>query len=72
MPIYRYKCSDCGEEFDFLHKSPGASEEVVCPKCGSKKAEKLLSSFSVSGGDSSSSGPSCSTGSCPTGTCPFA
>ncbi len=70
MPIYRYKCKDCSEEFEVLHKSISATEEVVCPKCSSKNVEKLLSAFSVSGGGSS--GSSCSTGSCPTGTCPFA
>ncbi len=73
MPIYRYKCKSCGKEFDFLHKSMSASEEVKCEACGSKEVERLLTTFSV-GGDSSSgssdlgfggSCPSC----CPGGSC---
>ncbi len=71
MPIYEYRCKNCGESFDFfaqrINESPGE-----CPDCGSTDIEKKLSTFSVGGGESSSSsGSSCSTGTCPTGTCPL-
>ncbi|MBM4171506.1 MAG: zinc ribbon domain-containing protein [Ignavibacteria bacterium] len=66
MPIFEYKCNDCGKKFDVLHKSTTNLEEVNCPDCQSKNHKKLLSSFSASVGNSSSfSGtPSCSDGSC--------
>jgi putative FmdB family regulatory protein len=65
MPIFEYKCNDCGRKFDVLHKSSTNLEEVVCPDCQSKNSQKLLSSFSASMGSSSSfSGSSCSDGSC--------
>lgn len=66
MPIFEYKCNDCGKKFDILHKSSANLEEVVCPECQSKNSKKLLSSFSASMGGSSSfsSGSSCSDGSC--------
>jgi len=66
MPIFEYKCNDCGKKFDVLHKSSSNLEEVICPDCQSKSNKKLLSSFSASMGSSSSfdGGSSCSDGSC--------
>jgi len=66
MPIFEYKCNDCGKKFDVLHKSSSNLEEVICPDCQSKNSRKLLSSFSASTGSSSSydGGSSCSDGSC--------
>ena len=45
MPIYEFSCRSCGHRFEELvgaHIGVGASE-VVCPKCGAEKAERLLS-----------------------------
>jgi len=66
MPIFEYKCNDCGKKFDVLHKSSANLEEVICPDCQSKNSKKLLSSFSAAISSSSSfeNGPSCSDGSC--------
>ena len=43
MPVYEYRCRQCGYEFDrFLRTfEPG---EVNCPSCRSPNVEKLLSS----------------------------
>lgn len=64
MPVYSYKCKDCGEEFDLLVGVGQGSEELKCRKCGSKNLDRMLTSFGV-GAESSSIGSS----SCPTGTC---
>jgi putative FmdB family regulatory protein len=61
MPIFEYKCNDCGKKFDVLHKSSANLEEVVCPECQSKSSKKLFSAFAASMGESASS---CSDGSC--------
>ena len=63
MPIYSYKCKQCGAIFDFLVGVGTGDEELKCPKCNSKNLLKLLSTFGVRMGSSSSSS------SCPTGTC---
>lgn len=72
MPVYEYKCSECNNKFEYLHKSSTVQEKVVCPVCSSNKNQKLFSSFSSStkSGDSSSSGE-CTTGNCglPANTC---
>jgi putative FmdB family regulatory protein len=65
MPIFTYKCKDCGEVFDFLMLNK--SEKPKCKKCGSKNLEKQFAAFGVRMGESSST----SSSSCPTGTCPL-
>jgi putative FmdB family regulatory protein len=65
MPIFEYKCDDCGKKFEILHKSSANLEEVKCPDCQSVNHKKLLSSFSASVSSSSGfSAPSCGDGSC--------
>lgn len=45
MPIYEYTCCDCKAEFEEL---VSAQEAVPpCPKCGSRKVEKLMSACAV-------------------------
>ena len=68
MPIYTYKCDDCGNRFDLLVGVTAGETEKKCTKCGSTKIVKQLSSFSV--GHAGSSESECSTGTCSTGTCP--
>lgn len=42
MPIYEYRCSDCGFQDEFLQKlsDPPMS---LCPSCGKESLKKLLS-----------------------------
>ena len=69
MPLYDYKCTECGHEFEMLVMG---GEQPACPKCASGKLEKLMSGFSVGGGARSSGGSSgsgcsgCAGGSCST------
>ncbi|MEW6411221.1 MAG: zinc ribbon domain-containing protein [Candidatus Zixiibacteriota bacterium] len=64
MPLFEYKCSDCGSKFEELVSS---DTKVECPKCGSENVTKLLSTFSASGGSSSSSSLPCGQKSCGSG-----
>ncbi|MEK7847014.1 MAG: zinc ribbon domain-containing protein [Nitrospinota bacterium] len=61
MPIYEYRCSKCNGRFEIMHLS-SKIEGASCPKCGSDKTEKLMSSFAAVG--SSSASDSCDTGTC--------
>ena len=65
MPIYDYKCNDCGKTYDVFHKVREVIDDVVCPSCESKNHTRLLSAPNVSMGSSSSSfepAPSCPAG----------
>ena len=47
MPIYEYKCQDCGQinELLVLRKD----EEVSCKSCNSQNLEKLISAHNTMG-----------------------
>ncbi|MDY6896099.1 MAG: zinc ribbon domain-containing protein, partial [Thermotogota bacterium] len=40
MPLYKYKCKNCGYEFTVLH-SMSETPEVKCELCGSE-TEKMI------------------------------
>jgi len=46
VPIYEFECQACGSRFEELvgRHVGRAAADVVCPKCGSKQIERLLSS----------------------------
>jgi len=43
MPIYDYKCQDCGEISEVFLRSADNAKSMLCPVCGSEKVEKLFS-----------------------------
>ena len=47
MPIYEYKCQDCGEITELLVDGSTANSEIECGYCKSKNLSKLLSKVSV-------------------------
>jgi putative FmdB family regulatory protein len=49
MPIYAYKCRQCGEKFESVRGMHESDDEVTCPKCGTKKPKRILSSFFSTG-----------------------
>ena len=62
MPIYEFKCKNCNHVFEELvFSSIVNSEEIICPECGEKNSEKLMSAFCSSASSSIGSGgaPSC-------------
>ncbi len=53
MPIYEYRCPECGQVFERFVRSANSDETVVCPGCGCKNPERLMSAFSSAGGSGS-------------------
>lgn len=49
MPIYEYQCGKCGHCFEQIQGVSEKEPETLCPKCGSTKTEKVLSTFSCGG-----------------------
>lgn len=49
MPIYEYRCTECGEAFELFLRSVTQKATPTCPKCESSKVEKAVSLFGVGG-----------------------
>ncbi|MBN2027266.1 MAG: zinc ribbon domain-containing protein [Actinobacteria bacterium] len=51
MPIFEYRCEDCGHRFDaFFRRAEDAdSEQLECAKCGSKQVKKMFSVIGIGG-----------------------
>lgn len=48
MPMYDYKCGECGKEFLLaLTLKEHDSEQAACPSCGSKNLEQLIAGFTA-------------------------
>jgi putative FmdB family regulatory protein len=46
MPVYDYICQDCRQSFDkVLSLKEHESNEVTCPKCGSKNVAQEAAVF---------------------------
>ena len=45
MPIYEYRCEDCGTRFEKLVRRSG--DEILCPSCGQNHLHTELSTFSA-------------------------
>ena len=72
MPIFEFKCTECGEFFELLVMNQKDDEEVKCPKCGAQSFERVMSMSNYSMGGSSAgtaSKPSCQERSCSGGSC---
>jgi putative FmdB family regulatory protein len=61
MPIFEYRCRECGKEYEELVY--GDRDKVVpCPACGSKNSDKLMSAIggiSMGGSSAPACGESC-------------
>lgn len=69
MPIYEYRCQQCGREFEQLVRSSNA--KIRCPNCAGRRVRRKLSVFAMSSSSKESALPvsrsgcaSCHAGSC--------
>ena len=46
MPLYDYKCDNCGHVQEILHPMSGPNFKLTCEKCSHKKLTKQPSTFS--------------------------
>lgn len=47
MPIYEYRCEDCGRRVALLIRRPDQEGEAACPRCGSRRLSRLWSRFAI-------------------------
>ena len=62
MPLYEYRCTQCGECFEVRQSIGEGGTNLHCPKCKAGEPTKLFSTFSSpSTGSSFNIGGSCGT-----------
>ena len=49
MPLYEYRCRGCGERFEVLQRLGASGDDVLCPRCGEERPERVLSTFAAGG-----------------------
>jgi putative FmdB family regulatory protein len=53
MPIYEFRCEECGEIQEVIWPPGSSPEEApICPKCGSQRTSRILSPHSAIGAGS--------------------
>ncbi|MFP3927305.1 MAG: FmdB family zinc ribbon protein [Desulfobacteraceae bacterium] len=53
MPIYEFKCRQCGNTFETLVFASDGDASPECPECGTRETQRILSSFSCGAGGGS-------------------
>lgn len=46
MPIYEYRCEDCGRRTTVLHRSVSNIKQPTCPRCEGTNLKRLISNVS--------------------------
>jgi putative FmdB family regulatory protein len=73
MPIYEYRCNECGYKFEKLRMMSQADAPITCPSCGHGEARRMVSAcacFTKSeSGETSSVGGGGGCGGCAGGSC---
>ena len=47
MPLFEFRCSDCGKKTEELVLAGDKARTPKCPSCGSKRMARLLSTFAA-------------------------
>ncbi len=67
MPIFEYRCEDCGTKFEKLVRQSTELSSLECPSCGQRHLQQELSTFAAHSGRGSKEAMP---GGCPAGMCP--
>lgn len=67
MPIFEYRCQDCGTKFEKLVRNSD-TDGPACPSCGEQHLQQELSTFAAHA-NGRSAAPQPMGGGCPAGMC---
>ncbi|MDD4168768.1 MAG: zinc ribbon domain-containing protein [Desulfotomaculaceae bacterium] len=59
MPIYEFRCAECGHRFEKLCQAGDNGENLHCPNCNNASPKRVMSTFSALGGRKNGSGSGC-------------
>jgi putative FmdB family regulatory protein len=70
MPLYEYRCRDCGDRFEVLQRLGEGAAGLSCPACGAGALDKQFSSFATTSSSSSAlADAGCGAAECGAGAC---
>ena len=70
MPIFEFRCSECGHIFEKLFVSSSEETTLACPRCGCESLDRVVSRTNYAvGGGSGGKGPSMTANTCRSGSC---
>jgi putative FmdB family regulatory protein len=49
MPIYEYRCAQCGQQYEKIRRVTERDRPAECPKCKSPESELQISAFATGG-----------------------
>lgn len=55
MPMYEYRCRECGRAFEMLRRMSDSDRDLKCPSCDSEQVERQISACAVSFGSAAGS-----------------
>jgi putative FmdB family regulatory protein len=50
MPLYEYRCRDCGHQFEILQRLGEGAAGLACPRCRAAALDKQFSTFATASG----------------------
>ncbi len=59
MPIYEYKCGDCGKSSEIISRIGGQNDALQCKHCGSTSMTKIPTAASIAMNYSRPAGKTC-------------
>ncbi len=59
MPMYEYRCTECGLLYEQLRRMSEADKQLVCPRCASQQVERRVSACAVGASSSGGKGGGC-------------
>ena len=66
MPIYEYRCEECGHRFEVIQRLGEGADGLACPGCGAPELERMFSTFAAAAPEGSA--PRTTSGGCCKGT----
>lgn len=64
MPLYEYRCDNCGNQFEVLQRLDANAQDLECPECGSNELAKQFSTFAANTSTGPTAAATASAGAC--------
>ncbi|HVT59529.1 MAG TPA: zinc ribbon domain-containing protein [Thermoanaerobaculia bacterium] len=70
MPLYEYRCRDCGHRFEILQSLGEGAAGLACPRCRAAALDKQFSTFATASGSAAAeTAAGCDMADCGAGAC---